>query len=75
MTFMGSSNPSYSTILTKKAIMLKCVVVNPISVQTFHCFNFNSNQSKKNQKTTKHLTKILLPQGMISSQVVAHSIC
>lgn len=74
MTFMGSSNPSYSMILTKKAIMLKCVFVNPISVQTFHCFNFNSNRSKK-KNPTKHLTKILLPQGMISSQVVANSMC
>lgn len=51
MTFMGSSNLSYSMILTKKVIMLKCVFVNLISVQTFHCFNFSTNQSDK--KITK----------------------
>lgn len=49
MTFMGSSNPSYSMILTKEVIMLVCFV-NPISVQTFHCFNVSTNQSEEKAK-------------------------
>lgn len=52
MSFTGSSNLSYSMILTKKVIMLKGIFVIPISVQTFHGFNFSTHQSKKQNKTT-----------------------